>query len=245
MKKILCLFAFSTLFFNGCSSGDSAAIAPTGPLVKTLIIDNSNPGDQDYNLLFTYSGNKLINIKDSGEIIDQYIYSGDKLTRINYPLDNTYIVIEYTGDQVTKFTEYDPDNDSATKTLVTYSGNTFTRTVYDGDLTSQTTLSYTEVCTVQNGNVTQITRTSFFGSTSTETYTFDAKNNPFKNISNFAVFQVLDIDIDGNANNITGMNYPGNPYTIALTYNADDYPLQELTYDGSAVLQESDTYTYY
>ncbi|MCF6129939.1 hypothetical protein L1S35_09645 [Flavobacterium sp. AS60] len=245
MKKILGLFAFSTLFLSSCSSSDSPSSTASGPLVKTLIIDNINPGDQDYNLLFTYSGDKLINIKDSGDIIDQYVYTGDKLTRVNYPQDNTYILIEYAGSQVTKFTEYDPDFDSATKTVVTYSGNTFTRTVYEGDLTSQTTLSYTEVCTVQNGNITQLTRTSSFGSSGTETYTYDTKNNPFKNISNFTVFQVLDIDIEGNANNQTAMNYPGNPYTISITYNADNYPLTELSYDGSAVLKESDTYTYY
>lgn len=245
MKKIFYFFAFSTLFLNSCSSGDSDGSSATGPLVKTLIIDNINPGDDDYNLLFTYSGNKLVNIKDSGEVIDQYIYTGDKLTRVNYPLDGTYVLIEYIGSQVSKFTEYDPDFDSATKTVVTYSGNTFTRTVYEGDLTSQTTLSYTEVCTVENGNITQLTRTSSFGISGTETYTYDTKNNPFKNISNFAVFQILDLDIEGNTNNVTGMNYPGNPYTISLTYNADDYPLTELSYDGSAVLKESDTYTYY
>lgn len=244
MKKILCLFAFSTLFLSSCSS-DSSSPTASGPLVKTLMIDNANPADDDFNLLFTYSGDKLINVKDAGSVIDQYIYSGDKLTRVNYPQDNTYVVIEYAGNQVTKFTEYDPDFDSATKTLVTYSGNTFTRTVYDGDLASQTVLNYTEVCTVQNGNITQLSRTSAFGSTVTETYTYDTKNNPFKNISNFSVFQVLDIDIDGNANNQTAINYLGNPYTISFTYNADNYPLTELSYDGSSVLKETDTYTYY
>jgi hypothetical protein len=244
MKKIFCLFAFSTLFLSSCSTDSSSNPTPTEPLVKSMVIDIANPADDDFNLLFTYSGNKLLNVKDYGVVVDEYIYTGEKLTRINFPQDDTYILIEYTGDQVSKFTEYDPDFDSATKTLVTYSGNTFTRTVYDGDMTTQTTLIFTEVCTVQNGNVTQSSRTAF-GSTSTVTYTYDTKNNPFKNITSFTTFQVLDLDIEGNANNDTAINYPGNPYTISLTYNAEDYPLTELSYDGSAVLKESVSYTYY
>ena len=246
MKKVICLFAFTSLFLSSCTSSDSSSSSASGPLVKTMIIDNANPADDDYNLLFTYSGDKLINVKDSGVLIGQFIYTGDKLTRLNHPEDNTYIVIEYTGDQVTKFTEYDPDFDSATKTLVTYSGNTFTRMIYDGDLTTQTTLIFTEVCTVQNGNVTQYTRTSF-GSSNTETVTYDTKNNPFKNISNYAVFQVLDLDIEGNMNNETSSssNSSGIIYTVSLIYNSDDYPVTEVTRNVSNVIQESVSYTYY
>lgn len=246
MKKIVCFIAFSALVLSSCSSDDSSSSSSSGPLVKTMIIDNANPADDDYNLLFTYSGDKLINVKDSGVLIEQFIYTGDKLTRLNHPEDNTYIVIEYTGDQVTKFTEYDPDFDSATKTLVTYSGNTFTRTIYDGDLTTQTTLIFTEVCTVQNGNVTQYTRTSF-GSSNTETVNYDTKNNPFKNISNYAVFQVLDLDIEGNMNNETSSssNSSGIIYTVSLIYNADDYPVTEVTRNVANVIQESVSYTYY
>lgn len=243
MKKIVCLFAFSTLFLSSCSS-DSSSSSASGPLVKTMIIDSANPAEDDFNLLFTYSGNTLINVKDSGVLIEEYIYSGDKLTRVNHPVDNSYIVIEYTGDQVTKFTEYDVDNDSAEKTLVTYSGNTFTRTVYSGDLTSQTTLSTTEVCTVQNGNLTQLTRTSF-GSSNTETVTFDTKNNPFKNITGYTNFQVLDLDVEGNLNNATAYITTLNHDMISFTYNADDYPLTEITRDMSDVLRESVSYTYY
>jgi hypothetical protein len=246
MKKVICLFAFTSLFLSSCTSSDSSNTSASGPLVKTMIIDNANPANDDYNLLFTYSGDKLINVKDSGVLIGQFIYTGDKLTRLNHPEDNTYIVIEYAGDQVTKFTEYDPDFDSATKTLVTYSGNTFTRMIYDGDLTTQTTLIFTEVCTVQNGNVTQYTRTSF-GSSNTETVTYDTKNNPFKNISNYAVFQVLDLDIEGNMNNETSSssNSSGIIYTVSLIYNADDYPVTEVTRNVSNVIQESVSYTYY
>jgi hypothetical protein len=244
MKKKLLLLAITATFLVSCSSEDSSNNPASGPLVKTMIIDSPNPADDDYNLLFTYSGDKLLNVKDSGVLIEQYIYTGDKLTRINHPEDNTYTLIEYSGDQVSKFTEYDPDFDSATKTLVTYSGNTFTRTLYEGDLSTQTTLILTEVCTVQNGNITQYTRTSF-GTSNTETVTYDTKNNPFKNISNYAVFQVLNSDIDGNLNNETASSTIGNNYTINYTYDAENYPLTELTFDASSVLRESISYTYY
>jgi hypothetical protein len=244
MKKKLWLLAITATFLVSCSSEDSTNTTASGPLVKTMIIDSANPADDDYNLLFTYSGDKLKTVKDSGVLIEQYIYTGDKLTRINHPEDNTYIVIEYTGDQVSKFTEYEPDFDSATKTVVTYSGNTFTRTVYDGDMTIQSDLILTEVCTVQNGNLTQYTRTSF-GTSTTETVSYDTKNNPFKNISNYEIFQVLNLDIDGNLNNETASSTFGINYTINYTYNSDNYPLTELTFDASSVLRESISYTYY
>ena len=244
MKKKLLLLAITATFLVSCSSDDSPSTPASGPLVKTMIIDNANPADDDYKLLFTYSGDKLLNVKDSGVLIEQFIYTGDKLTRINHPEDNTYILIEYSGDQVSKFTEYDPDFDEATKTVVTYSGNTFTRTLYDGDLTTQTNLILTEVCTVQNGNISQYTRTSF-GTSNTETVTYDTKNNPFKNISNYAVFQVLNLEIDGNLNNETTSSTFGINYTVNFTYNADNYPLTEMTYNASSVLGESVSYTYY
>lgn len=245
MKKIFCFFAFITLFLSSCSSSsDSSSNDTSVSLVKTMIIDDVNPANNDFNLLFTYSDNKLLNVKDSGVLIEEYIYTADKLTRVNHPEDNTYVLIEYTGNQVSKFTEYDPSSNSATKTLVTYSGNTFTRAVYDGNLTTQTTLIFTEVCTVQNGNLTQLTRTSF-GTTSTETITYDTKNNPFKNISNYDVFQVLDLDIEGNPNNDIDIVYSGNHDTVTYTYNTDNYPLTERTYNSSNVLKETVTYGYY
>ncbi len=244
MKKILCLFVFAALFLSSCSSSDSSGNSASGPLVKTMFIDYANPVEDDYNLLFTYSGDKLINVKDSGVVIEQFIYSGDKLTRINSVEEGTYILIEYTGNQVTKFTEYDPDFDEATKTEVTYSGSTFTRTVYNGDLSSQTNLIYTEVCTLQNGNLSQLIRNSS-GFSSTETILYDTKNNPFKNISNYAIFQVLDVDIDGNLNNETDLSSGGNHDTVSYTYNADNYPLTELTYNVTSVLRETVSYSYY
>jgi len=209
-----------------------------------MIIVNADPAEDDFNLLVTYSGDILVNVKDSGVVIEEYIYTGDKLTRVNHPQDNGYIVIEYTGNQVTKYTEYDVDNDSATKTIVTYSGTTFTRTSYQGDLTDQTTLSTTEVCTLQNGNVTQLTRTSF-GSSSTETITYDTKNNPFKNIRNYTDFQVLDLDIEGNLNNATDYISSGYHDMLTYTYNSENYPLTEITRDMSNVLRETVSYSYY
>ena len=243
MKKFL-LLALPAILLTSCSSDDSQDNTPVGTLVKTMVIDVANPADDDYNLTFTYSGDKLKTVKDSGVLIEQFIYTGDKLTRINHPEDNTYIIIEYSGNQVSKFTEYDPDFDSATKTVVTYSGNTFTRTVYDGDLTTQSTLMYTEVCTVQNGNISQYTRNAF-GTSNTETITYDTKNNPFKNISNYAVFQVLDLEIEGNLNNDIASSTFGVNYTVNYTYNADNYPLTEMSYNGSGVLGETISYTYY
>lgn len=244
MKKTFYLVAFVAMFLNGCSSSDSSSSSTSGALVKTLFTDNVNPADQDYNLLFTYSGNKLLNVKSTGVLVEEYIYTGDKLTRINYPDANTYILIEYTGSQVSKFTEFDPTLGEAVKHLVTFSGSNFTTTSYSGDLTTQALLEGTVVSTVQNGNIVQREKTHA-GITSTTTYVYDTKNNPFKNIANYDVIKILLGDLDGSSNNVTVVNYQGNTKTLNYVYNADNYPTTEQTFDNSSTLSETTTYTYY
>jgi hypothetical protein len=245
MKKSYFLLPFFTVFLSSCSSDESQQASSSGPLVKTMVIDNANPSDEDFNLTFVYSGNKLKSVKDSGVLIEQYVYTGEKLTRINYPADGLYTTIEYnTAGQVVSFDEVDPDFNEVARYEITYSGNNFTRIKYSGEINAILELEYIEVCTVVNGNVTQITRTNSFGSSS-ESYSYDTKNNPFKNCSNFNVFQMIDADIEGNANNITILDYAFNPYTVLLTYNSENYPILEQTYDGANQLKETVSYTYY
>lgn len=244
MKKNTLLLALVALVFTSCSSNDSNSSATTETLVKTLVIDAANPAEFDSNLFFTYEGTKLVSIKDDNIVIQEYLYTGDKLTRINNLEDDTYILFEYNGNVLIKFTEVDAANDEAVKHLITYSGSNYTTNAYSGDLLSQTLLESTIVTTVSNGNVIQEDET-FNGNTSTTTFTHDTKNNPFKNISNFNVLQHLDSDLDGSVNNITVVNYSGYSNTVSYVYNAANYPTTESTFNNGGTLVETSTYTYY
>ena len=244
MKKNVFFFALAALVLTACSSDDSSSSATTETLVKTLVIDAVNPADPDSNLLFTYDGTKLLTVKDNNVVIQEYLYTGNKLTRINNLEEDTYILFEYTGDILSKFTEIDTANDEAIKHLITYSGSNYTTTTYSGDLLSQSFLENTIVTTVSNGNVIQEDET-VGGNTSTTTFTHDTKNNPFKNISNFNVIQHLDSDLDGSVNNITVVNYPDYSNTVSYVYNTTDYPTTESTFNNGGTLVETSTYTYY
>ncbi|MGV9003484.1 hypothetical protein [Flavobacterium sp.] len=244
MKNNVFFFALSALILSACSSNDSGGNNTTEILVKTLVIDAVNPADIDSNLSFTYDGIKLLTVKDNNVVIQEYLYTGDKLTRINSFEDDIYILFEYTGGVLTRFTEFDTANDEAVKHLITYSGSNYTTTTYSGDLSTQDFLENTIVTTISNGNVIQEDETSN-GNTSTTTFTHDTKNNPFKNISNFNVFQHLDSDLDGSNNNITIVNYSGYSNTVTYVYNAENYPTSEATFNDNGTLVETSTYSYY
>lgn len=245
MKKNILWATLCAFYLVSCSSSDADPNnSSTGVLVNTMVIDAANPAEDDFNLQFLYNGNKLVSVKESGIVIEQFTYSDGKLTKINYPEDGFYILVEYNANnQVIKFTEIDEEFNEAVKTLVTYSGSTFTKTSYSGDLTTQDFLEQTETYTISTGNVVQIENTSF-GLTNTTTFDFDTKNNPFKNISNYDVFQILDLDIDGNSNNVISLNYTNNNNTISISYNSNNYPVTEQTFSSSGELKETTTYTY-
>lgn len=245
MKKNILWVTLCAFYLVSCSSSDADPNnSSTGVLVNTMVIDASNVSEDDFNLQFLYNGNKLISVKDSGIVIEQFTYSDGKLTKINYPADGYYILVEYNANnQVVKFTEIDEEFNEAVKTLVTYSGSTFTKTSYSGDLITQDFLEQTETYTIATGNIVQI-ETISFGFTDTTTFDFDTKNNPFKNISNYDVFQILDLDIDGNSNNVVSSNYTNNINTISISYNSNNYPEIEQTFSSSGELKETTTYTY-
>lgn len=248
MKKVLWAIAFLPLLWTSCSSSDSSDNpAPTDLLVKTVKVNYTDPSQTDSDLLFTYEGNVLKTIKDAGVLIQEYIYTNNKLTRINFPADNMYTLIEYNSEgKIAQYIVNEVDYDVATKYVITYSGNTFTRTLYDGDLTSQTELSGTETVTVQNGNITQDVR-DYISNTETGTFSYDTKNNPFKNINNYDVFIILDMEIVGTANNPTTINWPGSLglVTESYTYNASDFPVTQMLKSSDGSLVATTSYSYY
>jgi hypothetical protein len=54
----------------------------------------------------------------------------------------------------------------------------------------------------------------------------------------------LDLDIDGNSNNVVSSNYTNNNTTISISYNSNNYPEIEQTFSSSGELKETTTYTY-
>lgn len=242
MKKLLCLVALASLFFSSCSSGDTNPASTA--LVQKTVLDYSLSNAQQV-IEYSYDGNKLQTITRDGELFYEFIYTNDKLTRINYPFQYSYFLIEYDASgKVSQYTEY--GNSSAARAEITYSANGFTRTFYSGNLETQENFNGTEIVTIVNGNPTQIYR-NFGGLEQTTSYTYDNKNNPFKNISNFDVFRIMEISIPGTTNNpisyddVTSAS--SSNYTKAYTYNASNFPTTEQKiYDG--FVSTTLTYTY-
>jgi hypothetical protein len=143
------------------------------------------------------------------------------------------------------FTEYEPDFDEAYKHVIIVSGNQYNIKSYYGNLVSQTDLDSDLNLIVENGNVVGEENPSI---SALRLFTFDTKNSPFKNVSNYDVFKFLDEENEiGSVNNVTKVtlnpNYILN--TITRTYNANDYPLTETIYDSNGEVDKIKTYTYY
>ena len=231
------------LVLVGCSSSNDENPA-SNLLVKTAELRYS---PTDFELLeYSYEGTKLKTVKRIGDLYIEFSYINDQLTRIDYPITGQYYILEYNASgKVTQFTKYYSSNFIEERAEITYSANNFTRTFYTGN-TGQNFVG-TEVVTITDGNVMTVARSFGLGYQETTTYTYDNKNNPFKNISSFDVFKILEIaDITGTANNLTSWqstmsNYP---YTKAFTYNEFNFPITEKKIYG-AFVDNTLTYTYF
>lgn len=235
MKKVILGFSALLLILSSCSpSSDSSSSSSTLKLHQQII---------------TGSG--------ADDNTETYTYNGDKLVRIDNSVDGSYTKVYYTGDLVTKFEDYDNtdflfgksiytynaenklasyissdfDQDTAEKEVFTYNTNgTISSSYYYGDsaTTVPTDLVTTRVITLLDGEVHTVVSTG--DDNSTYTYTYDSKNNPYKNIlgfdklggyadgENLGIMHNIVTETHVNAGVTSTDNY-------AYTYNSSDFPL--------------------
>lgn len=230
MKKLLLLFGALALSLTSCSSDDSPSDESTtdGVLLKKIITTTSK-GKVTTN--YTYNGNKIVSdVDDSGESNAYYTYTGDLITKIEYKLPNGTVeqinTYAYTDGKLTTFVRIDPGMDWGNKELYTYNADgTVTSKQYIGDAKTQTSLNATVIIKFANGEVVDMIN-DFNDSHS---YTYDTKNNPFKNVLGWNKINFTDGEANDVLHNMLTDKAEGELwYSYTYTYNADGYPTKSV-----------------
>lgn len=230
MKKLLLLFGALALSLTSCSSDDSPSDESTtdGVLLKKIITTTS---EGKVTTIYTYDGNKIVSdVDDSGESNAYYTYTGDLITKIEYKLPNGTVeqinTYAYTDGKLTTFVRIDPGMDWGNKELYTYNADgTVTSKQYIGDSKTQTSLNATVIIKFANGEVVDMIN-DFNDSHS---YTYDTKNNPFKNVLGWNKINFTDGEANDVLHNMLTDKAEGELwYSYTYTYNADGYPTKSV-----------------
>ena len=239
MKKMIAMAFVAITMMTSCSDDDSSNTNnpdPSGPLLTKMI---ETYGDDSYTINYHYDGNKLTDITGEDGGGTQLTYSGNKLTKMeSFSSDGEL--------EMKELFEYHPDGKLAStisstyfgfelptsKTVYTHNSNgTISFEVYLGDEMSQTELSKTGTIIMENGNVVEINYESD-GEEWTDTFTYDDKNAPLKNIH---AYDVIALTSNMGINNVLTAHYEEDDIqeTSTYTYNADGYPVTSTdTWEG-------------
>ena len=250
MKNLLfsALMLFSTAAVISCSTDpDPDPSQPSGGMVPKKIERSYSQGWPMSTVTYTYDGNKIkeINISPQPDVSrGKFTYTGDNITKLEVfagPNFTPYTVstFEYANDKLSKVTSV--YNSNSTVRNYTYNA--------DGTVTEVTTGGYnsTKKYTLSSGN---ITKTDFLDNNgnvvSTETATFDAKNNIHKNITGLSkIFNLEGLFwdlIQADANNRLTFNQGSMNATYTYEYNNDGYPTKMVETKGTNTTTRVITY---
>lgn len=211
------------VLFSSCNGNDDDN-GSSGSDVVLLKKTIENGPDGQYISTATYNGTKLVKIETNDAEKIQFTYTGDDITMMEWfadgELEQRDLFTYATDGKLATYTSLDLDFGSGTKEVYTQnSDNTITVTGYSGDLDSQTIEEGTSTITFVNGEVSQIVDP--FGTT---TYTYDNKNNPFKNVTGYSKISYIDGSASGILHNVISENYEGDDSTYTFTYDPNDFP---------------------
>ncbi|MCW4469524.1 hypothetical protein OGH69_11145 [Flavobacterium sp. MFBS3-15] len=218
---------------TSCSDDDSSSNNNNNSdavLLKKMV--ETYEDGTSFTTTYTYDEDKLVRKNESDGYRTEYFYTNNKLSGIKSYDDTNHL----TGEDVLTYdnngrlatrVEYwyaleEGDEEWAEKSVFTYNSNgTISRTIYIGDMDSQTELWEEGTITIANGNMTKLVSE---GDTAVNTY--DSKNNPMKNTFAQDIFTLLDGIYGGKNNLLTYTQTGADPESITrtYTYNSDDYP---------------------
>ncbi|HEX9979603.1 MAG TPA: hypothetical protein VGB50_03445 [Flavobacterium sp.] len=234
MKKLfLFLSAFSVAVLSSCSNDDdnNSGTPSSDVLVKRIVAHQEDPDGINYEVDYTYSGNKMVQgVYDDG-YTEKYYYTGNEITKIEYIFDGDVEERElFAYNAQGKLIEYrDQDllEDFEEVTAMAYNGNsTITQTISSGSVGDTSPTGETRTLTLTNGEVSQVVQTDG----TVYNYTYDTRNSPFKNVTGFAEIAHIysgDFEYEGRSKTIATIvdathtqNYTVNTWQ----YNGNDYP---------------------
>ncbi|CAM3404406.1 hypothetical protein FLLO111716_08515 [Flavobacterium longum] len=244
MKKILCFLAIGALALQSCSSSSDDDDNASGVVLLKQTVETDADGST-FTSTATYNGTKINKVTSDGGYVVQFTYTGDLITKVEYKLGGVLFQKEtytYNGSgQLTSYVMLELEDDYGRKENYVYNGDgTISVSYFNGDTTSQTTSDGTGVITfLPNGEVATIT-TSMGES---HIYTYDNKNNPFKNVTGYGKISFTDIGASGIMHNVVLDQMSFGADEIIYTYNADNYPT--VAVEGSGINEVTTTFTYY
>lgn len=248
MKKILYLWVLATALLTSCSSGDSASVTADDILVTKSIRTRASDGSV-LTTYHTYDGKKAVKSENSNGNYETYTYTGDLLTQVkNYNAADALIGTETftynSNNQLVAYVRVDVIGNTGTKETYVYNPDgTVATTSYSGNGVSQTTPSGTGIIVISGGEVVMSqTSTGYM-----YMYTYDTKNNPFKNITGFDKLVVIGGQISGGIqhNIVTNDNGAGTVFNSVYTYNALNFPLTATKTEGTTASSTITTQYFY
>lgn len=244
MKKFLYLFIISFLILQSCSSGDSSNSNSSNILVRQIVTNFSASNVETVN--YTYDNNKLVSIillTQNTSYKTLVFYTGNLITKtehynINNILKGKDTYTYNSNNELSTYIHTFPNGNNVLnqgeRTVCTYNQNgTITSTLYRGDLISQNTLDSTSTLTISNGEIISCVK-NIGTTTETETFIYDTKNNPFKNIVGFDKIVLTAPGVGFNHNMIQSTNN-GVIYNNQYSYDANDFPTTRTRNIGTTV----------
>lgn len=256
MKKLICLIGICALVLTSCSTSDSASTTDENEVLVMSEVDTYANDGSTFTTNFTYDGKKLVQTTSSDGYHELYTYTGDLLTKIeSFDAGNTLLQREtysYSSDGLLESSlslDY-TYNKGFRETYIYNIDGTVSVAGFEGDLVSQVNANRTGVVSFVNGEVTNYENTNItFGETSTTTYVYDTKNNPFKNVIGFDKLIFVNSEAVRATHNVLTQSYTSPSLTYVFsssyTYNGLNFPtLQTTIEDGSPDSTVTTQYTY-
>ncbi len=229
-------------------------VTPTDVLVKK--ITETDADGTVYTMEYFYTGNKINYSIDENGNRTNFIYDGDLVIREEL-FEGTTLVEKttYEYDASSKLRTYVVVNlvdDSGTKITYIHNAGTILYQEYNGDSTTQNELgsSGTLSSTTHIENYTDPFTMEM--QVFTGTFTFDTKNNYFKNIVGYdkVYFAESDMALNFSNNMLTHTDQidsdPAYPIeTLTYTYNTNDYPTEIVHRNGANELDYTEVILYY
>lgn len=235
MKKLLCLLSAVALFFTSCSGEDSPSSVAIPTLLKKMILtyDDGSVLESDY----FYTDTKLDSIEKSNGEFEQFTYTGDFITRIEYTQNGTSnyseYIIEYNGSEevLSTIDLFHTSSPSGIKTIYTYNNDgTISFDVYRGDLLLQNVfLKSGKYFFGVNNEIVKVEEYNDNGDLLAQiNITHDVLNSPYKNITGYN--KLLNRYTQAKYSNVltSEWNYTGSPTTTVSSvyqYSSDNFPL--------------------
>lgn len=254
MKKLILLFSAVSLILNSCSS-DADPLPVYTPvvdvntiLIKKMIYTDAGSPAETYN--YIYNGNKIAKIMDDFGY-SNITYTGDLITLVQHYDDTNHLVASehftYNGSNKLVTNLYkDIDSDYGSKETYVYNiDGTVSVSKYSGNATAQTDYMGYYKMFLLNKEIVKVENYDSIGLlVETSTFTYDGKNNPFKNILGWAQLQYSTSQLGGAYQNVVHNNDPSEDLTNTYTYDANNFPLTQTERDAANTVQGTTQYFY-